>query len=69
MSGRLFPRNGHQVERGIRILRGVGLESLTALGPATSWGYLGLFPLATGQVGSCSLYTPLGVSTCQVKAR
>jgi hypothetical protein len=69
MPGRLFPRNTHPVERGIRVLLGVGLLSLTVLGPSTPWGYLGLIPLATGLVGSCPVYTLFGISTTRVKAR
>lgn len=65
----LLPTNEHPAERGVRVLLGLGLLSLTFLGPKTPWGYLGLVPLATGLLGSCPLYTLFGLSTCPVKAR
>lgn len=69
MPGSLFPKNTHHVERGVRVLLGLGILSLTMVGPKTPWGFLGLIPLATGLLGSCPLYTILGVSTCRMKAR
>lgn len=65
----LFPVNEHPLERVIRAGLGLGLLSLTLIGPRTPWGFLGLVPLATGILGSCPLYTLLGLSTCPVKAR
>lgn len=65
----LFPVNEHPLERVIRVGLGVGVLSLTLIGPRTPWGFLGLVPLATGLLGSCPLYTLLGLSTCPVKAR
>ena len=69
MAGRIFPRNEHSVERTIRVVLGMGILSLTVIGPRTPLGLLGLVPLATGLLGSCPLYTILGISTCRVKAR
>ena len=66
---KLLPANEHPLERGLRVLLGIGLLSLAFVGPRTPWGYLGLVPLATGLLGSCPLYTLLGLSTCPVKAR
>jgi len=65
----LFPNNEHKVERVVRVLLGVGLLSLTVVGPQTPWGLIGLIPLVTGLVGSCPLYTLFGISTCPLKAR
>jgi hypothetical protein len=69
MAWKIFPRNEHAVERTIRVILGLGILSLTVVGPKTPWGFLGLVPLATGLIGSCPLYTLLGISTCRVKAR
>jgi len=66
--GRLLPRNMHSLERGLRVLAGIGILSLSLLGPGTLWGFLGLIPLATGLFGSCPLYTLLGISTCRMNA-
>lgn len=63
----LFPTNEHVLERVLRILVGLGVLSLTFLGPKTPWGFLGLVPLATGLLGSCPLYTLLGFSTCPLR--
>lgn len=65
----LFPTNEHPVERILRVVLGLGLLSLAFAGPRTPWGYLGLVPLATGLLGSCPLYTLLGLSTCPAKGR
>lgn len=64
---RLFPRNEHTIERALRIVLGLGLLGLVVAGPKTPWGLLGLLPLLTGALGSCPLYTVLGLSTCSVK--
>ena len=65
----LCPTNEHPMERVLRVLLGLGLLSLVFVGPKTPWGYLGLIPLATGLLGSCPLYTLLGISTCPLKAK
>jgi hypothetical protein len=65
----LFPRNEHQIDRALRVVLGVAVLSLFFIGPRTPWALLGLIPLITGLVGSCPLYTLLGLSTCSVPAR
>ncbi len=59
----LFPNNEHKVERVIRVLFGLGVLSLTVVGPQTMWGALGAVPLLTGLLGSCPLYTLTGFTT------
>jgi hypothetical protein len=61
---KLFPRNEAKIERVIRVVAGIGLLSLVFVGPQTPWGWIGVVPLATGLIGSCPLYTLLGISTC-----
>ncbi len=63
----LLPTNEHPVERGLRVVLGLGVLSLAFVGPKSPWGWLGLVPLLTGLVGSCPLYTLLGFSTCPVR--
>jgi hypothetical protein len=65
----LLPTNEHPVERVLRVILGLGVLSLAFVGPKTPWGYLGIVPLATGLLGSCPLYTLIGLNTCPVKAR
>ncbi len=60
----LFSRNEGTLDRVLRVAVGLVLLSLVFVGPATPWGWLGVVPLATGLLGSCPLYTVLGISTC-----
>ncbi|MBZ4418031.1 DUF2892 domain-containing protein [Myxococcus sp. RHSTA-1-4] len=69
MLTRLFPANEHPVERALRVALGIGLLALVFIGPKTAWGLLGFVPLLTGLVGSCPLYTLLGINTCPVRRR
>ena len=54
------------LDRTIRIVAGLVLLSLVFIveGNARWWGLVGLLPLATGVVGWCALYIPLGIDTC-----
>ena len=47
-------RNEGTIDRALRILLGLVLLSLVFIGPQTPWGWVGLVPLITGLVGSCS---------------
>lgn len=62
----LLPHNVHTVDRVVRVLLGLGLLSLLFVGPVPGWGLVGLLGLVmlfTAAVGSCPIYTLLGVST------
>ena len=61
---KLVPRNEGAADRVLRVILGVGLVSLALFGPQTPWGWIGLVPLVTGLIGSCPLYTLLGLNTC-----
>lgn len=53
-------------DRIIRVILGVGILSLLAVGPVPGWGlvgFAGLIPLVTGLVGFCPTYTLLGIDT------
>jgi hypothetical protein len=52
---RLLPANEHPIECAARAAAGLGVRSLAFVGPQTPWGWLGLFPLATGLLGACPL--------------
>jgi Protein of unknown function (DUF2892) len=64
-----FGVNEHPVERVARVALGVVLLGLAAMGTIGPWGYIGVVPILTGALGTCPLYSVLGVSTCPVKAR
>ncbi|MDH3255513.1 MAG: DUF2892 domain-containing protein [Acidobacteriota bacterium] len=63
-----MPRNEHTVERIIRVVVGLIGISLVFVGPKSLWGLVGLLPLVTGLIGTCPLYTILGISTCSTKS-
>lgn len=69
MLSKILPKNEHPVERVARVALGLGILALAFVGPRSPWGFLGLVPLFTGLLGSCPLYTILGVSTCRSKVR
>jgi hypothetical protein len=59
--------NVGNLDRVARIVLGLGLLSMTVMGPQTWFGLLGLIPLATATMGFCPLYTVFGISTCPAK--
>ncbi len=63
----LLAKNVGPVDRIARIALGLGLLSLTVVGPHTAWGYIGVVPLLTAFMGSCPLYSLFGFSTCPIK--
>lgn len=66
MSSKIMPHNEGTVDRGIRVVLGLAVLSLLFVGPVPGWGLVGLVGLvllATAALGSCPLYTLLGVST------
>ena len=66
----MFPTNEGTMDRAARIIIGAVLLAMFFLYPDASlryWTLLGIVPLITGLVGSCPVYTLLGMSTCPVK--
>ena len=57
------------IDRVVRIVAGVVLLGLMAMGTIGWWGWLGIVPLATGLIGWCPAYTLLGMSTCPMKSK
>lgn len=60
---RLLPTNENTLDRVVRIVLGLGLLSLYIWGPKTPWGLIGVIPILTSVLGSCPVYTLIGVST------
>ncbi len=56
------------IERILRIVIGLALVILTAMGNLPVWGYIGIVPLVTGLIGWCPPYAIFGISTCKTKA-
>ncbi len=66
----MFKTNEGTIDRTLRIIAGIALLALFFIFPDASWRYwtlIGIVPLATGLLGSCPLYSLLGVSTCPMK--
>jgi hypothetical protein len=66
---KLLVSNQHTIDRILRVAAGLGLLVLAVAGPKTPLGYLGIIPLATGLLGSCPIYSVLGVSTRRAPRR
>ncbi|GMV20336.1 MAG: hypothetical protein AMXMBFR57_02850 [Acidimicrobiia bacterium] len=64
-----FALNEHPIERVVRVALGAALIVLAYQGTIGVWGYIGVVPMLTGALGSCPLYTLLGISTCPVKSK
>jgi hypothetical protein len=60
----MFILNESALDRTLRVLLGIGLLSLTIVGPHTLWGLVGAVPLLTGLFGFCPIYRVFGYSTC-----
>ena len=66
----MFKTNEGTIDRALRVIAGLVLLSLFFIYPDASWRYwtlIGIVPLATGLIGSCPVYSLLGISTCPVK--
>lgn len=63
-------KNMGSIDRLLRIIIGLVLIWYALMAPATGYnwiGWLGFIPLATAAIGSCPLYSIIGVNTCGVK--
>lgn len=72
MNTSLLPQNLHVLDRGARVVLGVALLALLAVGPVPGWGLFGLLGfvlLFTAVAGSCPIYTLAGVSTAPLEKR
>jgi len=66
----MFKNNVGMTDRVIRIFIGVVLLVAFFIYPNASWRYwtlIGVVPLITGAVGTCPLYSLLGLSTCPTR--
>ncbi len=65
----MLQRNVGTIDRAARLTLAVALFSLFFfLDGAWAWlGLVGLVPLLTGLVGSCPLYSLLGIRTCPLR--
>lgn len=64
----MFTKNVGTADRAIRVVLGLAMLIAFFSLPEAGWRWLlliGLVPLVTGAVGSCPLYSLIGVSTCR----
>lgn len=59
--------NMDKVEKVIRMVVGLGMLSLVFIlrDPSRFFGLIGIIPLTTGIVGTCPIYSLLGINTCK----
>lgn len=57
-------KNMGSLDRGIRLVVGIALIALAATGTLGVWAYIGIVPVLTAAMGSCPLYSVLGIRTC-----
>jgi hypothetical protein len=62
-------RNVGNLDRGLRVVIGLALLAFALMsGHQYAWiGWIGVVPLLTAAMGSCPLYSVLGMSTCPAK--
>lgn len=63
----MLTRNVGTIDRVARALLGVVILAFAFTGPKSAWGYLGFIPLLTAALGTCPLYTVLGINSCGVR--
>lgn len=66
----MFKKNEGNIDRILRVVVGLVLLGAFFMLPEAGyrmWLLIGIIPLATGLLGSCPLYSILGVSTCPMK--
>jgi hypothetical protein len=56
-------KNIYDVERSFRFIAGLIITSFAFIGPGNPWFLLGVIPMLTGLVGTCPLYSALGISS------
>ncbi|SBT05394.1 conserved exported hypothetical protein [Candidatus Accumulibacter aalborgensis] len=54
------------IDKILRIVIGIALITMAALGVVGAWGWIGVVPLLTGLFGTCPAYTLLGMNTCPI---
>ena len=68
----MLKKNEGSIDRILRVIVGVALLIWWYVAPADAgykpWLLIGIVPLLTGLLGTCPLYSILGVSTCPMKS-
>lgn len=59
--------NMGSIDRAVRIIVGLILMGLAMTGAVGWWGWIGIVPVVTGALGSCPVYSIIGLNTCGKK--
>ncbi|CAH0347870.1 DUF2892 domain-containing protein [Aquabacterium sp. CECT 9606] len=62
-------KNEGTLDRVLRVSGGLLLIGLATTNVIGLWGYIGIVPLITGAIGTCPLYSVLGIRTCAINRR
>ncbi|MHB1104452.1 MAG: YgaP family membrane protein [Devosia sp.] len=66
----MFKKNVGTIDRIVRVIIGLAAIGLFFYLPDAAWRWwllIGVVPLVTGAVGTCPIYSVLGLSTCPVR--
>jgi hypothetical protein len=55
------------IDKILRVVVGLALIAMAALGVVGAWGWIGVVPLLTGLFGVCPAYSLLGMNTCPIR--
>jgi len=53
------------IDRAARVILGIIIVTLTALGKISPWGWLGVMLIITGAIKFCPAYSLFGFKTCK----
>ncbi|HGG04749.1 MAG TPA: DUF2892 domain-containing protein [Aliiroseovarius sp.] len=64
----MFKKNEGNIDRILRVVVGLVLVGMYfMIDGASIWLLVGIIPLVTGLIGTCPIYSILGMSTCPMK--
>ncbi len=63
----MFKKNEGNLDRILRVAVGLALIAWYLLASGPIWALIGIVPLLTGALGSCPIYSILGMNTCPMK--
>ena len=55
------------IDKILRVVVGIALIAMAALGVVGAWGWIGVVPLLTGLFGVCPAYSLLGMNTGPIR--
>ena len=55
------------IDKILRVVVGIALIAMAALGVVGAWGWIGVVPLLTGLFGVCPAYSLFGMNTCSMR--